>query len=159
MNIKIRRANEKDIGILSKLFHQYDLFEHSLDSRIEVSSEKKYRKEILQKFKDESDFFIVAECNSKVVGFISYTTWKQGKIIGGAIDDMFIMDGYRRSGIGKRLARYALNELKKQKCRFVKSGVRPKNINAHKFWRKQGFKIHYHSQPGYSMQKEKWPKF
>jgi ribosomal protein S18 acetylase RimI-like enzyme len=154
MEIKIRRANEKDIGALSKLFHQYDLFEHSLDSRIEVSSEKKYRKEIPQKFKDESDVLIVAECNSRVVGFISYAVWKQGKMKEGAIGDMFIIDAYRRRGVGKCLVRYVLNEMKKQKCKFVKSGVRPKNRNSQKFWRKQGFKIDYQYQPSYSIKKE-----
>jgi ribosomal protein S18 acetylase RimI-like enzyme len=151
MNIKLRKANERDIGIISKLLHRYDLFEHKLDARIEVDSERKYKKDLLQMFKDKSDTFILAEDGPIVVGLISYTIWKQGSKKASAIGDIFIIDAYRRKGIGKRLIRYVLKELKRQKCRFVQSGVRPKNKIGIDFWQKQGFKINY--QPGYSMGK------
>ncbi|MDE1871399.1 MAG: GNAT family N-acetyltransferase [Candidatus Micrarchaeota archaeon] len=151
--MKMRKAGNKDIVVLAKLLHNYDVFEHDLDKRVEVTSEREYKKYLSKTFRDNSTTYIIAEDGSKPVGFISYVIWKQGKMSAGAIQDTLIIDGHRGKGIGKALVRYVINKMKKAKCEYVKSGVRVKNKRAQKFWKKQGFKVNF-NQVDYSMRKE-----
>jgi len=150
--MKIKKANKGDIEALAKLLHKYDLYEHSTDNLIKVSSEKEYRKEIRDVFKNKSAIFIIAEENGKLIGFVNYSIDNRGNLKIGVLQDIFIEGDYRGKRIGKKLADYVINIMKKQKCKFVKSAVRVKNKNAQKFWQSLGFKINFKPRE-YSMRK------
>jgi N-acetylglutamate synthase-like GNAT family acetyltransferase len=152
--VRLRKAKIGDIDALSKLLHQYDLFEHDLDKRVEVESVKKYKKDLHEMFENKTDIFIVAEDKSDVVGFMSYSIYRKGKITVGILSDTFVVDSYRGKGIGNNLFNYVMNEFKKRDCKFIKSGVRVKNKKAQKFWQKRGFKINFSSIVDYGMRKE-----
>ena len=67
--IKIRRAQISDAEVVAHLWHNYDLYEHHLDKRIEVVSEISYEKQFLEIMQNESSIVVLAECDSAEMPF------------------------------------------------------------------------------------------
>ncbi len=152
--LKIRNAKLEDKIIVAKLWHQYELYEHSLDKRIKVDFEKSYIKQFEEIFKNKSNIIVIAEYDSKAVGIIDYISYKKGKLKIGSLGNAFVLKEYRGKGIGSKLADYVVNKLKKQKCKFIRSAVRVNNKKAQKFWKKRGFKIDFDSIVDYAIRKD-----
>src|SRR5271170_1222318 len=131
---RIREAKIQDKKAVARLWHKYDLYEHSLDKRITVDSEKSYIKLFQEILENKSNNVVIAEYDSKIVGIIDYIAYKKGKLRIGSLGNAFVLDEYRGKGIGSKLADYAVNKLKRYRCKFIRSGVRVNNKRAQKFW-------------------------
>ena len=57
------------------------------------------------------------------------------------IDDIFILEEFRRKGIGKKILDFAINIAKKKKCKAIDLNVIDWNINAINFYKKNKFKF------------------
>ncbi|MDE1868869.1 MAG: GNAT family N-acetyltransferase [Candidatus Micrarchaeota archaeon] len=143
-----RQATLKDAYDVAKMLHEYDLYEHRLDKRIDVTPLTQYKRDVLRYIRTKSLKFLIIFEDSKPVGFVDYRI--DGKE--GVMNDVFIREGYRGKGLGAKLANKIFTEMKRHGCKVVKSGVRVKNVRSQKFWQRQGFKIQ-HAQLNYGMRK------
>ena len=57
------------------------------------------------------------------------------------IEDIFILEEFRRKGIGRKILDFAINIAKKRKCKVVELNVIDWNINAINFYKKNKFKF------------------
>jgi ribosomal protein S18 acetylase RimI-like enzyme len=63
----------------------------------------------------------------------------QGAGCFGYLDDVFVLEQYRRQGIGAKLMREALNHARKCGCVRVELGTRRDNIHARRLYERLGF--------------------
>lgn len=153
--MKLRKATIKDVDKVVELCHQYDLHEHRLDKRVEVTPLKEYRKGLADMLRKGERTFLLFEDDSRAVGFIDYGIQIRNKIKMGTLNDIFIINKYRGRGLGTRLIHHVLDKMRKENCKYVKSGVRSKNIKAQELWIKEGFKINKRPKAiDYTMRKE-----
>lgn len=130
------------------------MFEHELDERITVDSVQSYSEQFENFIKSGSARLIVAIVDSKIVGVIDYIAYSKGTLKIGSIGNIFVLEEYRKTGVGTGLASFAMEKLAREKCEYIVSGVRTENREAQKFWEKRGFKIDRLSNVNYSMRKE-----
>lgn len=131
--MKIRLAKLSDYKELMKL---YNLFvgENKFNNKTEDSFEKV--------LKNKNSFIYVADNNNQLVGFISFSikdVVRYPEPIG-TLDEMFVMEKYRKQGIGNKFMEIFETKLKELKCYgvFMESGKDLKT--AHKFYEKLGYK-------------------
>jgi len=92
-------------------------------------------KTFLNLFSKFSDLFIVAEANSKILGYmITLHVHHRGHIISIAIDPSF-----RQRGIGSALANFTFEKLQAYGVEIVDLEVRVTNKGGLDFWRHLGF--------------------
>jgi ribosomal protein S18 acetylase RimI-like enzyme len=81
--------------------------------------------------------FMVAEIQGKIVGlslyYYRYSTWK-GKLL--YLEDLIVLEEYRRKGIGRKLMDATIREAKIQQCNGVQWQVLDWNLPAIEFYRK-----------------------
>ena len=56
------------------------------------------------------------------------------------LEDIFILEDFRRKGLGKKILDFVINIARKRKCRVLDLNVIDWNKNAINFYRKNGFK-------------------
>lgn len=105
LEIKIRKANEKDKKILFKWFNDKESFKHKLKTKSKVS----FIEHCLwfkKKLADRRNLLSIIEVNQVLVGQIrlDYVNIKTYEI------DIYIAKPYR----GMKIAKYALNEIEKK---------------------------------------------
>lgn len=137
--VEIRKATKKDAKKIAELLHAYDVYEHRLDRRQKVENIAEFRKEVLQQLRNKEVMYLLAFVEEEAIGFISWSIDHRGLRKRGVIQDLFVSEGARGSGVGGRLVREVLSVLRKKGCFEVKSFVRVKNTGAREFWKKQGF--------------------
>ena len=150
-SLKIRQANKNDAKVVAMLWHKYDLYEHSIDSRVNVCSEDSYAIQFSEMLEYKSNIVVLAEYDSNVVGVIDYMAYRKGSLRIGTLGNLFVLSEYRGKGIGSALADHVMGQLQSRCCQHILSGVRVNNDNAQKFWVKRGFKIDVESVTNYSM--------
>ena len=137
--MKIRKATIKDTEEISKLMREYDFYENKLDQNVSISSIKEIKKDIKEFFKNKSVLFLIAEEYQEIIGIISVSIDKRGKMKIGRIQDIIVKKEHRGKNVGKTLVEGAEKYFKRNSCIKIQSFVREKNINAQKFWKNQGF--------------------
>ena len=134
MNIEIRKANVKDIGIIFNFIKKLADFEKS--PKEVTTNPDLIKKKIFQK--NSNIFSLIALNNDKPVGFVvyffNYSTWTGKK--GLYIEDLFIDLEIRRCGVGskimKSLSKIAINN----DCARMEFNVLDWNEDAIKFYQK-----------------------
>tara|TARA_B100001989_G_C24418557_1_gene402812 strand:+ start:76 stop:549 length:474 start_codon:yes stop_codon:yes gene_type:complete len=134
MNIEIRKANVKDIGIIFNFIKKLADFEKS--PKEVITNPDLIKKKIFQK--NSNIFSLIALNNDKPVGFVvyffNYSTWTGKK--GLYIEDLFIDPEIRRCGVGskimKSLSKIAINN----DCARMEFNVLDWNEDAIKFYQK-----------------------
>ena len=142
-DIKIRKATTQDIDEIIKLNKilfdlEYNNFDDTLNINRPTSDEwKSYFQDSITK-----NITLVATIDNYIIGYLiwnldsqfSYNTVKQAEL-----NNMCILDKYRKIGIGTKL----INEFKKicnnNGIQEIKVTASYKNINAIKFYKKNGF--------------------
>ncbi|MCR5146824.1 MAG: GNAT family N-acetyltransferase [Clostridia bacterium] len=141
--IVIRKAEKKDledIQNLNKLLFdlEYKNYDSTLDTTWPVSNEgTDYFKNAI-----ENDITIVATDENKVFGYIigslntqnTYNKYKQAEL-----DNMCILEDYRKLGIGSRLFEKFKAICKENDIKELKVVASYKNQNAINFYKKNGF--------------------
>lgn len=131
MDIKIRKAEKRDIPAIHALVRELAIYEKAEEQV--VASIEEYERDF------EAGVYraLVAEAEGRVVGmalsYMAYSTWK-GKML--FLEDFVINEAYRRYGIGQQLFDAFLEEARREGCRLVKWQVLDWNEPAIKFYEK-----------------------
>ena len=81
-------------------------------------------------------YFIVCKENDKTLGYISSTLEEMGEIL-----NFFVVEEYRKKGIGKFILDNVILEAKKRNVKSLYLEVSEKNIGAISLYKKCGFNI------------------
>lgn len=133
MVFTIRKGQVADLPKLHELVMKLATFEKAPE-RV-ISNPKSYETDFLENWFD----FLVAEVEGKVVGialyFKAYSTWR-GKSL--YLDDLYVEEDYRKSGIGKALIQEYLNIAKQMNTNLAWWQVLDWNKNAVEMYEKMG---------------------
>ncbi len=134
MNIEIRKANVKDIGIIFNFIKKLADFEKS--PKEVITNPDLIKKKIFQK--NSNIFSLIALNNDKPVGFVvyffNYSTWTGKK--GLYIEDLFIDPEIRRCGVGSRIMKSLSKIAINNDCARMEFNVLDWNEDAIKFYQK-----------------------
>ncbi len=134
MNIEIRKANVKDIGIIFNFINKLADFEKS--PKEVITNPDLIKKKIFQK--NSNIFSLIALNNDKPVGFVvyffNYSTWTGKK--GLYIEDLFIDPEIRRCGVGSRIMKSLSKIAINNDCARMEFNVLDWNEDAIKFYQK-----------------------
>ena len=87
---------------------------------------------------------MVAESNGKIIGYFAAKIEKPSPIFSpkriGKISRAFVLEEYRRLGIGKKAVKEILKWFKKNKIKHVEVTVDARNEIGVRFWQSLGFK-------------------
>jgi GNAT superfamily N-acetyltransferase len=109
----VRKGVEADLPDVHTLIKELASYEKALNEvETTVDSMRK------DGFGEDPVFgFYVAEVKGKIVGlslyYYRYSTWK-GKLL--YLEDLIVLESYRRNGIGRKLMEATLKEAKQQNC-------------------------------------------
>jgi GNAT superfamily N-acetyltransferase len=135
MEIRIRKADERDYPVIFSMIRDFAAFENCSD-RLANS---------LEQMKEEKEFIncLVAEIDSKeivgyVVHFFAYYTWF-GKSL--YMDDLYVKEEYRGKGVGRSLIDAVIDFAKKENCHKLRWQVSSWNESAIGFYKNLGATI------------------
>jgi len=136
-DILIRAAMKSDLQKIEKLMAE--LIETMEDTEgIDIKLVGQNCRDLLS---DANSYFLVAEIEGAVVGFINFTT--RNTILhpapSGLIDELVIAKKYRGKGIGKQLLITAIEKCKQFGCCEVEVSTETENTKAREFYKKCGF--------------------
>lgn len=121
--MKLRRLEERDIDTIVKYEELY------LGSSLG-------RNQFEIELKNPYAYFIVCENENEIVGYISSTLEEYGEIL-----NFFVVNEYRKQGIGKVLLNSVILEAKKNKIKSLYLEVSEKNENAINLYKSFEFKV------------------
>jgi diamine N-acetyltransferase len=149
MNIIIRKGKESDFEQIHHLFNEFSIFQKMPEKMTNTV-------DLMVQEKDFFNCFVaVNKIENQIIGYASYFyayyTWI-GKSM--YIDDIFVMEQYRKQGIGKKLIEEVFELARKENCKKVRWQVSNWNKNAINFYKSLGaivdntelncdFHIHY----------------
>lgn len=127
----IRKGVESDLSAVHKLIRALAIYEKAPD-QVETTVESMKQ----DGFGENPLFgFFVAEIPGRIVGlslyYYRYSTWK-GKLL--YLEDLIVLEEYRRSGIGRKLMDATIREAKIQQCNGIQWQVLDWNIPAIEFY-------------------------
>lgn len=153
--MRIRKGTSKDIPKLwvieieSAKYHKkiipkkYHKFEANATKEI---SKEMFIKNFKKSIEDKSSFFLVAEKDKKIVGYLSvdlfYSKFSGKHIKCIHIVELGILKAYSKKGIATKLIKYLEKISKKEKCKFISLNVKSKNIPAIELYQKNKFGIY-----------------
>jgi ribosomal protein S18 acetylase RimI-like enzyme len=139
----IREAKGADLPEIIKLeckcYEEMTKFDALLKPLDEVKG--RIERYIEKKFKAKNSKFFVATDANKLVGFAFADIPRKHfwKVRFGYLDSLFVLPGWRRRGIGKKLVQKLVSWLKSKGIEYVQLDVDAHNIPALKMYEKLGF--------------------
>ncbi len=141
----IRVALPEDITSIARLWLKFMEYNARFDDSFLVKPriQSRFAREILDRLSDPNYRIAVAEVDGEIVGYsFSYISRKPyffrlGKF--GFIGDVFVLDKFRRRGIGKMLAEDAHQFFRRLNVKQVELLVATQNVETIKFWEKLGY--------------------
>ncbi len=143
-NINIRRANIDDLLHIQKLNKElfeleYNNFDKTLLENWPLTQEgKEYFENAIK-----NDIVLIACINEKIIGYLAGTLNSQysyNNNIQAELDNMCIMNEYRKLGIGSKLFEEFKKICKENKINEIKVVASYNNLNAIEFYKRNGFK-------------------
>lgn len=135
MDIKIRKANEKDFPAIFGLIKELAEFEKGLH-KVSNTLEQMYEQ------KDHFQCYVAETKDNEVIGmalyYFAYYTWV-GKSL--YLEDLYIKEAWRGNGLGQRFMDKLLEIAKIEKCKRFRLQVLNWNENAIDFYEKNGFTV------------------
>ena len=135
--IIIRKATKSDLPIIEKLM--IELIEY-------LDNKESFNKNIIDEnfnslLSDKNSYFLVAEFDGAVIGFITFGIRKTLMHSGpsGIIDEIIVTKIYQDKGLGQILINEATRRCKQLGCREIEVSTEFKNNNAREFYKKCGF--------------------
>ena len=131
--VKIRKVTIKDFEEIFLLLKQ-------------LWPEKKLKKKRLfpvlsRAVRSKCDYYFCAEINKKIIGFCSLSVrnsfFADGYI--GYIGELVVDKSFRGNGVGSKLLKTAIDEVKKRGCSVIELDSAFHRKEAHKFYLKNGF--------------------
>jgi len=144
--VTYRKATLKDLDALMDLWD--GLMEYHLDFFPEIyqfrkGHEKKQQKWFSKNIRSKNSFVMLAEVGDTAVGFVmlfvekfmpSIYIWKKSAVL----SDLFVCEGYRGTGVAKKLYKSARAFAKRKGADFLQLRADSKNLRANKFYDKMG---------------------
>ncbi len=128
----IRNAKKADVNQIYKIGTSTGDFSVSK----EIKFYKKY--ELIEWIKNkQNNIIIVAETNSKIIGFVSC---KIMSFHWAMVDNFLVLSKFRKNNIGSQIQTFLEKELKKRKISYLTGLVKPQKRIIRKFLKKYGFK-------------------
>lgn len=152
MEIKLKKYQKNNFKDLDYCMVQLQGFLENIDPLKRLRRSRDYSPEyannIISKIKKNNGIIFLAFDNKKIVGCIVGIIEKQSKknllecvpTKAGRILELFVADGYRNYGIGKKLIKKLENYLRKKKCDVIRVEVFEPNKKAHYFYNGLGFR-------------------
>ncbi len=140
--MKIREAEEKDMDNIFDLACEFEDYLDELESTPESEriSKDRMKNVLLEGFTDSKHVILLAEEESGIVGFSDF--WVYPEFIHGGnsayLNNLFITEKFRRSGIGSSLLSETLKRAKEMNAVALHISVLPENKIAQNFYRKNG---------------------
>ena len=142
--ITIRKAKIEELPTIQVLSNTLGEQSYSFDNDLSLTwantdeGEKYYRDRIT----GEKGICLVAEKNNELIGFASATThlsdaWRLVKRV--EIDNVFVLESHRGSGVGKMLIDAIKKWAKEQQAKRVVLNAFTKNTKALAFYEREGF--------------------
>ncbi|MBI5147049.1 MAG: GNAT family N-acetyltransferase [Thaumarchaeota archaeon] len=135
-NIRIRKANKKDINEILNLLYQLQR------PRPKTDAEGLAFRKRIHRYLDEKDKrILVAEQNSKVIGLVSmmFLLRLNRTKLELYIPELIVSENHRGLGIGKLLIESCISMAKKKKCFRIRLESGNQREGAHRFYKKIGF--------------------
>jgi ribosomal protein S18 acetylase RimI-like enzyme len=142
----IRRAKQEDFEDLKeiKLLSKKEEFKYSDSIRLVEENKEHYHKYLEKDLRYENRGLFIAIEKKKIIGMILAQYFKPLPISKykkkGYISNLYILEQYRKKGIGKKLIERSLDWLKKNNTEYVSLEIHIDNEDAKKIYKKFGFK-------------------
>lgn len=143
MEIEIKKADITHLADIQNLNNQlFELEYNNFDSALKVGwtyekNGEKYFNNMLN-----NEIVYIALDKDKIVGYLAGSINIQGSYVTKSlaeIDNMFVLEEYRKYGIGTKLINEFKDYCSKNKIEELKVTASDKNKNAIKFYKKNGF--------------------
>ena len=138
----IRKATKKDLEAVQKLnllLFKYDVaFDETLNMNWTFS---KVGTDYFNS-RIESEFVYVAEANGKIIGYLAGSFNNQVSYsheVYAELENMFVMDEWRRHGVGKALCQEFFAQCEQRKIKSIRVTASAKNSRAVAFYKNIGF--------------------
>ena len=150
-NNLIRKPTSEDLPALIPLWIGESDFHHELDPEYYTPTasdeDKQFEKYFLDALATNDPYFLIAEMEEKVVGFVMY---KKGKadyfdtniVDFGEVLELFVDPDFRKKGIGEKLVNEVEKFFKEEGLAYLKLEASSRNDNAIKFYQEHGFEDH-----------------
>ncbi|VVB61659.1 Acetyltransferase YpeA [uncultured archaeon] len=136
-DILTREAEESDLPIIEKLMTELiEVLDNTED--INIRQVVNNCKNLL---KDETSYFLVAEIEGAVIGFINFTIRQTilHQNLSGLIDELVVDKEFRGKGAGNQLLVAAIRKCRRLGCCEVEVSTEKINTKAREFYKKCGF--------------------
>jgi len=136
-NITIRKATDSDISAIENL--SLELIEVTEDN--DGFDAKRILDNYCYFLQDDSYYILVAELDEKLIGFVSFTTYRTllHPGLSGLACELFVTESHRAKGVGTLLVESFFEECKKLGCCEVEISTGFNNNRAMRFYKKFGF--------------------
>jgi GNAT superfamily N-acetyltransferase len=146
-DITIRRATSADEVALGRYGAALMRQHHDFDPQrfiIVDEPEKGYGRFLVSQLEDRDSVVLVAERDGEVLGYtfasLEPASWKELRAACGFLHDVYVDERARRSGMGQRLVRAAIEWLESKQAPRVVLGSAAKNEGAQRFFASLGFR-------------------
>jgi len=147
--MKIRKAKVEDLKALIDLgyeFLSYEEKQHDESYNPKYIYTKDSKHYILKRIKEARSYFMVAEENGQLIGFLVGSICPRLKsrpnVVPSLLEELFIQEKYRGQGIGQEMFYKFADWCKRKKATKMRVDMFYKNNKAKKFYKKSGFKEH-----------------
>lgn len=148
IKVKIIKPKLDDLIEIIDLWKKQYNFHHHLDPEYYVSNSasliKKFQKYLAEAIEKNNPHILVARTDGKIIGFVTFNRqsadYFDTKIQEyGEVIELFIDDGYRNQGIGKRLLQAVENHFSKLRIKYIEIQTSTFNNNAIEFYQHSGY--------------------
>lgn len=144
--MRIRKATKKDVDEIAELTHQLFMSQIN-DCHVDFNLRKNFKtiqkKCISEDLKKSKKAFFVAEEGGKIAGFIYGKIEKDPPVFvekeKGHVGQLFVREGYRNMGLGKKLFAELKKWFKKKKMKSLRIYVARCNVGAKRMYKSLGF--------------------
>ena len=139
MKVEFKIASSEDIEPLLAMMELYYEADHL------QFDQNRARSALLSFFSDRTygQIWLIVECNSfRLMGYL-FMTYGFSFEYGGRvalIDELFILSHFQSKGIGSKVIKHAIQEVKKEGLRVIRLEVTKNNVNAIRLYERLGFK-------------------
>ncbi|MCG3109921.1 Mycothiol acetyltransferase [Metallosphaera sp. J1] len=145
----IRKAEPRDVEVIADMFERMYALNSEFDPLLQVHDEieERLKKSLSEDLRSEDSLVVVAEEDGKVIGAVRVRLERREYYVPekmAVIEEIYVMPGYRREGVGERLVDFVISELSRKGAKSIMARFPAKNIIAVSFYKKRGFReIHY----------------
>ncbi len=146
MKVRIRRAGLKDVDAIVSLSRQLADYHRDIDSYYKPGSEtaRGFRRHLLKNIRRRNARIVLAETDDKAVGYFIGSIEKPKPYASpkriGRISGAFIQEGYRNSGIGRKMFEELMEWFREKGIKHIELYVDSRNNSGLKTWKRFGFR-------------------